>query len=49
LDLDWPTLGVDLYVPALMSGVFGTRAKMAGEPARIRQPDTSRAKADAAQ
>ena len=25
-DLHWPTLDVDLYVPALVSGIFGTRA-----------------------
>ena len=47
-DLHWPTLGVDLYVPALVSGVFGTRAWMAGELARIAGQTTSRAKADAA-
>jgi len=47
LDLHWPTLGVDLYVPALLSGVFGTRAWMAGELARIAGQTTSRAKADA--
>ena len=25
-NLHWPTLDVDLYVPALVAGVFGTRA-----------------------
>lgn len=34
-NLHWPTLDVDLYVPALVSGVFGTRKWMAGEFARI--------------
>ena len=45
LDLHWPTLGVDFYVPALVSGVFGTRVWMAGERARIAGQT---AKADAA-
>jgi hypothetical protein len=47
LDLHWPTLGVDLYVPALVSGVFGTRVWMAGERARIAGQTTSRGGADA--
>jgi hypothetical protein len=34
-NLHWPKLDVDLYVPALVSGIFGTRAWMAGELARI--------------
>ena len=29
LNLSWPRLGVDLYVPALLAGVFGTRNWMA--------------------
>ena len=28
-NLHWPALDVDLYVPALVSGIFGTRAWMA--------------------
>ncbi|MBV9511761.1 MAG: DUF2442 domain-containing protein [Caulobacteraceae bacterium] len=27
-NLHWPTLDVDLYVPALVAGIFGTRAWM---------------------
>ncbi len=33
-DLHWPALGVDLYVPALVAGVFGTRSWMTKELAR---------------
>jgi len=33
-NLHWPTLDVDLYVPALVAGVFGTRAWIARELAR---------------
>lgn len=29
LGLHWPKLGVDLYVPALLQGVFGSRRWMA--------------------
>jgi Protein of unknown function (DUF2442) len=35
LNLHWPTLDVDLYVPALVSGIFGTRAWMTRELARM--------------
>ena len=38
-NLHWPKLDVDLYVPALVSGIFGTRAWMASEFARLRGPD----------
>ena len=33
-NLHWPALDVDLYVPALMAGTFGTRAWMTRELAR---------------
>jgi hypothetical protein len=33
-DLHWPALDVDLYVPALVSGIFGTRDWMRKELAR---------------
>jgi len=46
-NLHWPTLDVDLHVPALVSGVFGTRAWMARELARIAGRATSPAKAAA--
>ena len=35
LNLNFPALDVDLYVPALVSGIFGTRAWVARELARI--------------
>jgi hypothetical protein len=47
-NLHWPTLDVDLYVPALVSGIFGTRAWMAGELARIAGRTKSSTKAAAA-
>jgi hypothetical protein len=47
-NLNWPALDVDLYVPALVSGIFGTRAWMASELARIAGRRTSPAKAAAA-
>ena len=47
-NLHWPKLDVDLYVPALVSGIFGTRAYMAGELARIAGRTTSPTKAAAA-
>jgi hypothetical protein len=34
-NLHWPTLEVDLYVPALVSGIFGTRRWMMQELARV--------------
>jgi hypothetical protein len=48
LNLHWPALDVDLYVPALVAGIFGTRAWMAGELARIAGSSKSPAKAAAA-
>ncbi len=47
-DLRWPALDADLYVPALVSGIFGTRAWMTRELARIAGKTTSQAKAAAA-
>jgi hypothetical protein len=34
-NLRWPALDVDLYVPALVAGIFGTRTWMAQEQDRI--------------
>ncbi len=34
-NLRWPVLGVELHVPALVAGVFGSRAWMAREAARV--------------
>ncbi|NGO52201.1 DUF2442 domain-containing protein [Allomesorhizobium camelthorni] len=48
LNLHWPTLDVDLYVPALVAGIFGTRAWMTRELAGIAGRKTSPAKAAAA-
>ena len=47
-NLNWPALDVDLYVPALVSGIFGTRAWMTRELARIAGRTTSPEKAAAA-
>jgi hypothetical protein len=47
-NLHWPTLDADLYVPALLAGVFGTRAWMTRELARLAGQATSPAKAKAA-
>jgi Protein of unknown function (DUF2442) len=47
-NLHFPALDADLYVPALVSGIFGTRAWMARELARIAGRKTSTAKATAA-
>ncbi|HEY1932320.1 MAG TPA: DUF2442 domain-containing protein [Acetobacteraceae bacterium] len=33
-NLHWPSLDVDLYVPGLVAGIFGTRAWMAQGPKR---------------
>src|SRR5208282_944625 len=48
LNLHWPKLDVDLYVPALVAGVFGTRAWIARELARVAGRVRSPAKAAAA-
>jgi hypothetical protein len=47
-NLHWPTLDVDLYVPALVAGVFGTRVWMTRELARVAGQTKSPAKAAAA-
>lgn len=47
-NLRWPTLDADLYVPALVSGIFGTRTWMTRELARVGGRATSPAKAAAA-
>lgn len=47
-NLHWPTLGVDLYVPALVAGVFGTRDWMKSALARQAGRSTSASKAAAA-
>jgi hypothetical protein len=44
-NLHWPDLDVDLYVPTLVSGIFGTRDWMTRELARIAGRTTSAAKA----
>jgi hypothetical protein len=44
-NLHWPTLEVDLYVPALVSGIFGTRRWMTQELARVAGSARSPAKA----
>lgn len=46
-NLHWPALDADLYVPALVSGVFGTRTWMTRELARRAGQATSPAKAAA--
>ena len=47
-NLHWPALDVDLYVPKLIAGIFGTRAWMASELARVAGRAKSPAKAAAA-
>ena len=47
-NLRWPSQGVDLYVPALVNGVFGARAWMARELARLAGRTKSAKKAAAA-
>jgi hypothetical protein len=47
-NLHWPAIGADLYVPALVSGIFGTEAWMTSELARRAGQSTSPAKAAAA-
>lgn len=48
LNLHWPALDVDLYIPALVSGIFGTRSWMTSELARIAGASKSAAKSAAA-
>ena len=47
-NLHWPALDVDLYVPALVAGVFGTKASMTSALARVAGAAKSSAKAAAA-
>ena len=47
-NLHWPALDIDLFVPALVSGIFGTRRWMASQLARIAGRTKSPAKAAAA-
>ena len=47
-NLRFPALDVDLYVPALVAGIFGTRAWMSRELGRAGGRKTSEAKAAAA-
>jgi hypothetical protein len=47
-NLHFPALDADLYVPALVSGIFGTRAWMARELVRVAGRKTSTAKTLAA-
>lgn len=47
-NLHWSSLEVDLYVPALVSGIFGTRAWMVGQMARLAGMARSPSKAAAA-
>jgi len=47
-DLHWPTLDADLYVPALVAGIFGTREWMTRELARRAGQTKSPAKTAAA-
>ena len=47
-NLHWPRLDVDLYVPALVAGVFGTRVWTLRELARIAGMTTTTRKAAAA-
>ncbi len=47
-NLHWPALDVDLYVPALVSGIFGTRAWLTRALARAAGQPTSPAKAASA-
>jgi hypothetical protein len=47
-NLHWPSLDIDLYVPALVAGIFGTRAWMTRALARMAGQAKSQAKAEAA-
>jgi hypothetical protein len=42
LGLHWPRLDADLYLPALLEGVFGSPRWMAGLPGRSRPPGKAR-------
>ena len=47
-NLHWPGLDVDLYVPALVAGIFGTRTWITRELARVAGQATSPKKVTAA-
>ena len=47
-NLHWPALDTDLYVPALVAGIFGTRAWITRALARVAGQATSPTKAAAA-
>lgn len=47
LDLHWPRLEADLYVPATVVGVFGTKAWMAKQRAKAAGETSTSAKAAA--
>ena len=47
LNLHWPKLGADISVPALVAGIFGTKAWMNSEFARRAGQSRSMAKASA--
>jgi len=48
LGLHWPKLDADVYVPALLQGILGSRSWMAARLGAIGGKARSRAKADAA-
>jgi hypothetical protein len=48
MGLHWPRLDADLYLPALMEGVFGSRRWMAGAMGKVGGRSTSGAKQSAA-
>jgi protein involved in temperature-dependent protein secretion len=48
LGLHWPKLDADVYVPALMQGIFGSRSWMAAQLGATGGKATSKAKAGAA-
>lgn len=48
LGLHWPKLDADVYVPALLQGVFGSKRWMAAQLGSTGGKSTSKAKADAA-
>lgn len=48
LGLHWPDLDVDLYLPALLQGVFGSRKWMASQLGAVGGSTTSAAKAASA-
>ena len=47
-NLNWPSLDVDIYVPAIVGGAFGSRSWMMRQFARLAGKTRSPAKAEAA-